>query len=223
LRKEPRDRPQSIREIELLLDEIQTRLPDSEPAPLPWWRRLRERRVWAPAVAMLVATVAMLLLVRSLGRSPPLGTALSSSTSARTASARKKVQMTFQSTPSGVTVFREGDPRPLGVTPFAAEFEASSRSEVFEFRLEGWKVGRKHLALLASGPVELALTPIEGDPGTADNRPAGKRPQAAEASLGNENDNGSESPVRTKVKSKRREAAKRAAKYDQDAVMNPFE
>ena len=126
----------------------------------PWWRRLRERRIWVPAAAALVATLAMLLLVRSLvSRSPPLGTALSSSTPSKTAGARQTVQMTFQSTPPGATVFREGDPRPLGVTPFAAEFELRACSRRYvripPGRLES---GTDARGLLASGPVELALT-----------------------------------------------------------------
>jgi hypothetical protein len=112
------------------------------------------------------------------------------------------VEISFRSTPSGATVFREGSDAALGLTPFTARLDAAPKPQIFTFRRSGWKEGRATVSLDANARVELALAPQQGEDERADE--VGREPGTP--------------PKRARGGHRRKDV-----KLDQSTVLNPFE
>ncbi len=219
LKKEPRDRPQSMKEVEQRLVEILNDLPEAG-RPKGFQQYLRDKRLWLAAGGFVVLTgsvAAGLILSKNQrnvataalaadvaqkhqGKAPP---------PANKDGTKQQVRISFVSTPPGAAVFRAGTEQPLGVTPFSASFDVSTRAEVYEFRLEGWQVGREAITLLENAQVEVSLVAADRDPvGEAlhKRRGTGKREHAKASD-----------PAKPGTDQSK------AVKLDSDAVLNPFE
>ena len=215
LKKEPRDRPDSTKEVANRLQEILDGLGGGGRSAL-LANAVRDRRVW-----LGVAGVALLLIggfAFPRRRNRPAVPAPSAEMTAAPAPPRvpETVELKFQSSPPGATVLRVGDAEPLGTTPFSASFDRSSRIEVFEFRLPGWQVGRKDLSLLENAAVEVGLVPGERDTREATAGPASS--SHGEGSTGRGTGSGHRQGQTSKPQPKRAKL-----ELDRDAVMNPFE
>src|SRR5581483_7960553 len=122
LAKPPPARPQTMRMVGERLAAIEAsfetiRLP-SLPRPK---KRQRSARFWVLAATM-VFLAGVLVQQASARRSREPAAAI-------TAEAMPKVRVTFDSTPQGAQVFREGSDAPLGVTPLEWSTESSSHPE----------------------------------------------------------------------------------------------
>jgi hypothetical protein len=113
------------------------------------------------------------------------------------------VEISFQSSPPGATVFRAGSETPLGVTPFTARLGTTPQPQVFAFRHPGWKEGRTTVTLAANARVELALARQDGEDEA--HRDPGQTPKQGE---------------RTGTRGGHR---RKNVKLDQSTVLNPFE
>jgi len=163
LKKEPQDRPLSIKEVEQRLQKISLRLVDV-PSPVGSTVLVPpRRRWWWAAGAALLATIAAVALVRG-GRgsaasssAPAPGPSATASPATARPIARESVRVAFDSEPRGATVARRLDARPLGVTPFSTTLEASSRPSSFEFRLQGHLAVLRELVLSKDQAVSVTL------------------------------------------------------------------
>ncbi|MBC8133748.1 MAG: serine/threonine protein kinase [Deltaproteobacteria bacterium] len=210
LKKEPQDRPLNIKEVEQRLQKIALRLQQESALPptltVPFHRG---KHVWLAAAAATVLLVAVGLLARRPRppAPPPLGASGQQKTQVTPsgAVARQRVRVTFESVPPGATVFRDRATQPVGVTPFFATLDASSRPEAFEFRLEGRQVARQDVVLAKDAVIRVTLLPMQVESGAG----------PSDAAL---------SPRR---KSKKAEAADEAKTkppaLDHGAVLDPFE
>jgi hypothetical protein len=220
LKKDPKERPQTVKEVQERLEKILYNLPLVEggaaTGPVPVLQRLvRDRRVWwggAGALAGLAAIIALVAATRSprsaeavAGRSGPVRVSPGGGTAPAAPAARPPapatVEISFQSTPPGATVFREGSDAPLGLTPFTARFDATAQPQVFAFRRPGWKEGRATVSLGANAQVELALARQDGEDEAV--RDPGATPKRGERARGGHR--------------------RKNVKLDQSTVLNPFE
>ena len=215
LKKEPRDRPDTIKDVGNRLQEILDGLGGTG-RPAMVLNALRDRRIWLSIAGMAVLLIGVFSFPRRRGK-PPLPVAAPGQPAA-VAPPRPKVpetvELKFQSSPPGATVFRVGDAQALGITPFSAAFDRSGRIEVFEFRLGGWQVGRKDLSLLEDAVVAAALVPAASDNADAGVPP----PSRAEGSSTRQAGSGHRQGQTSKPQPKRAKL-----ELDRDAVMNPFE
>jgi serine/threonine protein kinase len=58
----------------------------------------------------------------------------------------ERVNISFESTPPGATVYLAGTERKIGVTPFSRQVRPSKKAALFEFRLDGYKAQERQLA-----------------------------------------------------------------------------
>lgn len=220
LKKDPRDRPISIREVESRLQKVSLRLQQEAAVPTPLGVPLhRERRVWLAAAGIAVLMVAIVSLARRPRSAPPPSPAASGAANqpATSPSAHQPVRATFASDPPGATVFRDRATQPVGVTPFAANLERSATPETFEFRLDGRQTVRQQLLLSANTAVTVVLPalvppPADPSPATASDEPAPppRRSKRTESTA--------RPPAGAPEKSTNEPAA-----LDHGAVLDPFE
>ncbi|MEP6652415.1 MAG: serine/threonine-protein kinase [Myxococcales bacterium] len=222
LKKDPRDRPLSIREVEQRLQKVSLRLQQEAAVPTPLGMPLhRERRVWLAVAGAAVLMVAIVSLARRQRPAPAPSPAASAASRATTGTlAHQPVRATFVSEPPGATVFRDRATQPVGVTPFTAILEPSATPEMFEFRLEGRQTVRQQVLLSANTAVQVVLPAAEPH---ADTSPA---PASASAS---------DEPAPPRRRSKRTESTARQqsgasekdpnepAALDHGTVLDPFE
>jgi serine/threonine-protein kinase len=219
LKKEPRDRPDSIKEVgnrlQGILDDLSGQSRSAVMANV-----LRDRRVWLTVGGAALVLTGLVVLPRHGDKAGNSVVSIAGAAQAvRASSPPETVQLKFESSPSGATVFRVGDSQALGVTPFSAAFDRSPRVEVFEFHLDRWQIGRKDLSLLENAAVEVALVPAERDVVTADDTGAAA-PRAGTTSRAADK-------ARTTGAGRRQGQASKPqpkrSKLDRDAVMNPFD
>jgi serine/threonine protein kinase len=218
LKKNPVDRPQSVQEVERWLQRILDGLPplsDAGLIPVSRWTRLtRDRRVWWGGVGAAVIIAGTLALVAAGRASPPAGAVgeipappMIGAVASHAAGPKPAadVEVTFESTPEGATVFRAGSETPLGLTPFVARMAVAAEPQIFEFRRTGWKAAQKSVTLMSNATVELALMPNDGTEtvgGEARTRKKRERPTPETSARGERRKN---------------------VKLDQSSVLNPFE
>ncbi|HEX2659221.1 MAG TPA: serine/threonine-protein kinase, partial [Polyangia bacterium] len=215
LKKEPRDRPDSIKDVGNRLQEILDGLGGTGRSA---WvtSAVRDRRVWLAASGLALLLVGAFAFPR---HRPRLAPAAETAVAPVSPKVPESVELRFQSSPPGATVFRVGDAQPLGTTPFAASFDRASRVEVFEFRLDGWQVGRKDLSLLENATVEVSLVPGERDMREATANLASSTQREASNGSGSRASGAGRRPGQTSKPSPKRAKLE----LDRDAVMNPFE
>lgn len=68
-----------------------------------------------------------------------------------------QVEVSFNSSPQGAEVYREGNPEPLGTTPFSATFNPESGPENFEFRLKGHRPAVQKVSLQENTRIAVSL------------------------------------------------------------------
>jgi serine/threonine-protein kinase len=178
LEVEPADRPASMKEIEARLQQLALRYTSASQPPPPK-PRLTGRAFLALGALVLTAAMAVVAsAARHPGRKPAPGAAIASaapSAVSATAAAHAKpkgdprasVEIGFDSDPAGAAVFLAGADQPIGVTPFSTTFDASARTETFEFRAEGRRTVRRQVSLRRDAHIEVALAPADGDAQTA--------------------------------------------------------
>ena len=219
LKKDKKDRPQTVKEVEQRLQKVLDGVAPApgEPSTGSTWPRLTPDRrafwMWAGGLALVALTVVLIAAGRT-GRAPaPLPT--TSSVAARSATAtesparktvtapaeQRHVEVTFTSSPAGAAVHLAGVEAPLGQTPFMTRLKATPEPRTFEFRRPGWTAARKTVALNSNVTVELALTPAGGEDA------GGGKVQARKKS------------ERTSKRGERQNNVK----LDQSTVLNPFE
>jgi len=224
LAKKPEDRPQRMKDIERRLQKILESLPDGGNLDAEPRSSYRRRWIWTGVAAVASIGIGTVLAVATTGSRSrsAAGTAPARSSLATPAwtppvpaanPAQTSVRITFDSAPAGASVFREGEDRPLGVTPFVATFAASPETETFEYRLEGWRVERTSLALTADTEIKIPLVPAEAaSSSSSSSRPARER--------GRKRRGGSANPEPETVQPAPEPPA---VKLDHDIVLNPFE
>jgi serine/threonine-protein kinase len=217
LKKEPRDRPQSIKEVEQRVRDVLEDLPEEGGQRKGFGRHLRDRRLWAGAAVAVMAlgavSVVGLVGATRKPKSPAVAVGRQNENRPTPAAAapRPKVEISFVSSPAGARVFRAGSDQPLGMTPFSAAFEPSTGPQVFEFYRDGWQVGRRTVSLNRSGEVEVTLVPAT--PATPKRLAAVKRPGAAPI----------RKPAGETPAVAPRTDPRPSVKLDSDIVLNPFE
>jgi hypothetical protein len=165
LKKDPHSRPLSIGEVEDRLQRIALRLQQEAVSPMVSLGPIRpERRAWlalGAGVVLLGATVALVGRSHSSTTAPAPATESGGAQRATEGSSglvtHPSVRVTFDSDPPGATVFRERATQPVGVTPFSATLDGSSRSEAFEFQLDGRPVVRQNLILSKDMGIKVTL------------------------------------------------------------------
>jgi hypothetical protein len=215
---------QRLREIAQRLSYPLAPAPLLSPHLSQWWT---DKRRWAPAAGAIVVLVAGIgaLVHRSNGavarraaaaRAPATSAAPSAPLPLRSSSplspppsspfgapspptARPRVEIAFDSNPRGAAVFRAGQAKPLGTTPFSARMEVSPGLETFEFRSEGRQPVRRQLALQKDAQIEVVLGPMANETAAP--------PQKQTPAVPGE---------KTKTRS-------RQAKLDHGSVFDPFE
>jgi serine/threonine-protein kinase len=215
LKKDPGDRPQSMKEIESRLTAIAQRLSvavASEDLPRSRWR---DRRYWKVAGAVAVLGLVGMGFMMRRERAPtrrargdrPTSTERAPASPSPTAAppSLKRVRIAFGSAPEGASVSRAGQDRPLGTTPFTAWFDVSPAASRFEFSKAGWQAKRQDVMLLGDTHVDVALKPVEeAEAHRAIGKPASKSRAALSSGMGISPEG-------------------KLGELDHDAVLNPFE
>ena len=237
LQKEPRDRPQSVRDVEKRLRKILVDLPFAA-APTSRWRAYaKDRRVRiASAAGLLTMIVGSWLSLRSpgarshvaaaasaTGSSVPAGTLAGSSGTRLGPGANiepiRRIEVTFTSTPPGADVFRVGatDER-VGVTPFQAHLlpgPVGAEPALFEFRREGWKTERRSVSLSVDAHVDVILA--------ADTPVADSQSAAVVGDLSPDDGQRQKKRVDKHAAIPATEPRRKPAKLDESSVLDPFE
>jgi serine/threonine-protein kinase len=212
LEKEPVKRVQSVKDIENRL----RRLAEKHDFELESFRkapsRARHRRRW-----LIAAAAALVHGVGVLGAYAVVGGGDEQTEARRAAAASKaQVDVTFVSAPEGAAVFREGDSRPLGLTPFSTTLARSSDPAIFEFRMPGYKITNQVVTLDRDTKLEatLAVTiPRATDTET-------KETAKGRATTLAKDKKPSRAPASNKAKAK--PTREKPAKPDRRAVIDPF-
>jgi hypothetical protein len=69
----------------------------------------------------------------------------------------EKIEVSFDSSPRGAAVYRQGAAEPLGTTPFSASFVPASEPEVFEFKLKDHKPMQHKAALQENTTIAVTM------------------------------------------------------------------
>jgi serine/threonine protein kinase len=154
LSKPPAARPQTMKAVGERLQAIEANLDSEKPAVI---RRRSERtlRPWALGVlaVVLLAAVASQGLAHRSAREPPTAPVNPLTPVA-------KVRVSFDSSPRGAEVFKEGSAAPLGVTPLEWATERSLRPARFEFRFPGHNRAWQEIVLDKDSSVSVALADL---------------------------------------------------------------
>ena len=215
LKKDPQDRPLSINEVEERLQRIALQLQLTSVLPMTGLEALRhDRRVWLG----LGGAVALTFVIMGLARRAPERAAAStpvSSGSARhpqaTSASGQPVRVTFDSDPPGATVFRDRATQPVGVTPFSATLNGSSRTEGFDFHLNGRQVVRQDVVLAQDMAIKVTLPPLPVASSVVSPMEAAHAPKRRDHRTGSRHAGSVPG------------AAKPPAALDHGAVLDPFE
>jgi hypothetical protein len=73
---------------------------------------------------------------------------------------KTSVAISLESRPVGAEVWREGAEAPEGVTPLTVTLNKSTEPEIFEFRLDGFRIAREEAPLDRDGRIVVALEEI---------------------------------------------------------------
>jgi serine/threonine-protein kinase len=76
----------------------------------------------------------------------------------------EKVEITFDSTPPGAQVFREGTAEPLGTTPFSIDLDPAPEPETFEFRLKDHQAVLQQASLLENTRIAVTMAKVKKPP-----------------------------------------------------------
>jgi serine/threonine-protein kinase len=167
MQKDPGARPQTMQDVEARLQVIARRTSTAGGTPLTLVPPPRTRgRAWlGGAVAALAAlgVVAVLTSHRPARSALPGSAAIQRAAAPPPAAPRLRVEIGFESTPPGAVVYAAGATQALGVTPFAASFDASPRTQTFEFHADGWRVARREVSLQRDAHIEVALVRLLSD------------------------------------------------------------
>jgi len=79
----------------------------------------------------------------------------------------QEIEVSFDSSPRGAAVYRQGAAEPLGTTPFSATFVPASEPEVFEFRLKDHKTMQHQAALLENTAIAVTMAKVTKPPKVA--------------------------------------------------------
>jgi serine/threonine-protein kinase len=69
----------------------------------------------------------------------------------------EKIEVSFDSSPQGAEVYRQGAAEPLGTTPFSATFVPAPEPDVFEFKLKDHKTMQHKAALLENTTIAVTM------------------------------------------------------------------
>ena len=78
-----------------------------------------------------------------------------------------KIEVSFDSSPRGAEVFRQGAVEPLGITPFSASFVPASGPEMFEFKLKDHKTMQHKAALQENTTIAVTMAKVSKPPKVA--------------------------------------------------------
>jgi hypothetical protein len=79
----------------------------------------------------------------------------------------QKIEVSFDSSPRGADVYRQGAAEPLGTTPFSASFVPASEPEVFEFKLKDHKTMQHQAALSENTTIAVTMAKVSKPPKVA--------------------------------------------------------
>lgn len=170
LEKDPDQRPQSVKDIELALSAISEDLrSDKAASEAEPGRRRSARWFWIAAALVIAVGVGIGVTAYLASRNDRLTTAAEEGRLAqslelvtpKTVSTEKavpsKIEITFESRPPGAEVWRKGGVEPMGITPVTMMFETNSEPETFEFRKEGFQASHEVAPLDRDGRLVVAL------------------------------------------------------------------
>ncbi len=164
LEKDPENRPQTMAEIALRLQDIAagTTSEPLESAPTGG-RKLGLVIAVAAGVAVIIVGVAWVLL-HDGGATSATVVAPAVETPAAQKASPEKIQIRFESIPAGAEVFRQNEKKPLGTTPFALSLEPAPESTTFEFLLAGYETSAEEVRLEKTTSVVATLVKVKPPP-----------------------------------------------------------
>jgi len=155
LAKPPPARPQTMRDVGDRLAAIEASLDSPDPPSLARRKPQRAARPWALgalAVFLLAAVASQGLAHRSARESSVVSPASTAPV--------VKVRVSFDSSPRGAEVFREGTDAPLGKTPLEWSTGRSDRPTRFEFRFPGHNRAWQEIVLDKDSSVSATLAEL---------------------------------------------------------------
>jgi serine/threonine protein kinase len=213
LAKPPPARPQTMRVVGERLAAIEASLHSPSPPSSARRKPRRTARPWALGAfaVFLLAAVASQGLARRSAREAPV-VALPSTAPV------VKVRVTFDSSPRGAEVFREGSDAPLGVTPLEWSTERSDRPTRFEFRFQGHNRAWQEIVLDKDSSVSVALAALPPESPATPEPVAPRLQKRAVAAEGVP----ATKPAKHVKKTVDSDEGKTEPALDRDAVADPF-
>jgi serine/threonine protein kinase len=174
LEKNPNKRPQDMEEIARRLELVgRAESLELEVLDLATPRRRRRARIAVLFVILLGCAVVGFILVANLGGEQPRPqphpeVALVPEDVGEVIPLEPielaEVEISFDSKPQGAEVYRQGNPEPLGTTPFSATFDPESEPESFEFRLKDHQAVQQKVSLQENTRIAVTMAKIKKPP-----------------------------------------------------------
>jgi serine/threonine protein kinase len=79
----------------------------------------------------------------------------------------EEIEVSFDSSPRGAAVYRQGAAEPMGTTPFSASFVPASEPEVFEFKLKDHKTMQHKATLVENTTIAVTMAKVAKAPKVA--------------------------------------------------------
>ncbi len=185
LEKNPNKRPQDMQEIGRRLELVgRAESLELDALDIAAPRKKRRVRIAVLLLVFLVCVLAGFVLVSHLGGERPRPQPPPETVTAPEEVGEfmplepielQKIEVSFDSTPRGAEVYREGSPDPLGTTPFSATFDPESEPENFEFRLQGHKPVQQKVSLQENTRIAVTMAEIKKPPQAAQLKKKKKR------------------------------------------------